>query len=136
MPISNPKKFPVEQVKAALMKVQPRMTDRQMLMLREHYLSETVSTGRLAEIAGYRGGCRIANIQYGTLCSRIAAELGYAPPRSWIRAIASGSGKPDAHGHFQWEMNKVVTNALKELDWFHPSKSEEKVLLPKRAGLK
>jgi hypothetical protein len=116
------KNFTVEQVKSALLKVKPKMTENQRLMLEAHHLHGTLSMARLAENGGYTGGFRVANIQYGTLCGRIASELGFVPEEGADKTstIATVKGH-DASGHAQWQMDKIVSDAIKELNWFSDS---------------
>ena len=111
------KRFTVEEMKSALLKIRGVATERQMMMLESHYYERRISTGKLSLIAGYRGGYRIANIQYGIFCRRLANELGFVSPSDQIYTIAKPYEK-DEHGHFQWEMDPVVIKALRELAWF------------------
>jgi hypothetical protein len=114
--------FSVQEVKKALVAVEPHITERQMEMLRAHYFHHTLSTGRLAKFAGYKGGYRIANLQYGILSRRIADELGFRSPGSQIYTIATVAQGRDEHGHWQWRMDRVFREALRELAWFKPAR--------------
>lgn len=113
------KNFTVEQMKAALLAVQDRITPAQMLMLQGHYGCRTASMEKIATFGGYGENFKTANIQYGTLCGRIAEQLGFTPEvgnnKTWT--LASVSRRRDKKGHAQWRMDDVVALALKELGW-------------------
>ncbi|HEY1896855.1 MAG TPA: hypothetical protein VGG62_11305 [Terracidiphilus sp.] len=110
------KTFRVNHIKLALLAVEPKMTLKQRQMLAAHYYHRTLSTGKIAKLVGY-SSYRIVNMQYGTLCRRIADELGYKPPYDKIFTIATVSSKRDELGHAQWRLDAVVAKALEGLGW-------------------
>jgi hypothetical protein len=109
------KNFTVGQMKSALLSVQDKMTDRQLLMLRAHYTHRTLSMEKIAAAGGYKN-FESANLHYGILWGQIAKQLGFVTP-SKTSTIASGAGN-DAEGHFQWRMDDVAVKALRSLGWF------------------
>ena len=111
------KNFTVEQVKAALLAVQDRITPAQTLMLKGHHDCRISSMEKIANFGGYGENFKTANIQYGTLCGRIAEQLGFTPDGSKTFTIATVSSEPDDKGHYQWRMDDVIVTALEELGW-------------------
>jgi exonuclease III len=84
-------------------------------MLRAHYRHRILSMQKIAVLGGYKE-YRAGNLQYGSLCRRIADELGFVHP-SKTYTIATG-WKNDSQGHFQWRMDDAVVTALRQLRWF------------------
>lgn len=110
------KPFSVEQIKTALLAVRDGATEPQLRMLKAHYKARTISMDKLAAAGGYGERYRAANSQYGTLCGRIASQLGFVPDGDKIFKIAEASpreGKEPA----KWRMDDVVATALEELGW-------------------
>lgn len=111
------KPFSKDQMKQALLAVEPKITEKQMIMLQADYARRSISMERLAYAAGFKGGYRIANIQYGTLCGRVASQLGFTSPGSQTFTLATVSERRDAKGHFQWKLDDTVARAIEELGW-------------------
>jgi hypothetical protein len=109
------KNFTVGRVKSALLAIREQISEPQMAMLRAHYYHRTLSMQEIAVLGGYKQ-YRIANLQYGHLCKRIADQMGFVH-RCKTYAIATGSDK-DSGGQFQWQMDDVVVKALRQLRWF------------------
>jgi predicted HNH restriction endonuclease len=110
------KNFTVDQIKAALLSIQDKITVPQRAMLKGHSEVRLASMKKIAKFGGY-ASTSAGNLQYGTLCGRISSELGFVPPRSKTYVIAEVSRKRDAEQHFQWRMDDVVVKALKEIGW-------------------
>jgi hypothetical protein len=111
------KPFTIERVKSALIAIRPKISEPQMSMLRAHYLYRVLSMERIAKFGGY-GDYRAGNSQYGSLCGRIARELGFESPGDQTYTIATISLKRDRHGAIQWQMDDVVAKALDKARWF------------------
>lgn len=112
------KNFTVEQMKAALLAVQDRITPAQMLMLKGHYDCRIASMGQLANFGGYGFRYQVGNLQYGALCGRIAERLDFIPDGSKTFTIATAlHDQPDENGKAKWQLDDVVATALEELGW-------------------
>ena len=111
------KNFTVDQMKATLLAIRDRITPAQMLMLKGHYGCRMASMGQLANFGGYGERHRVGNSQYGTLCGRIAQQLGFMPDGDKTYTIATVTSQRDEKGHEQWQMDDVVATALEELGW-------------------
>src|ERR1700722_1156048 len=109
------KNFTVEQMKAALLAVQDKISPPQMSMLRAHYMYRTLSTQRIAVFGGY-GSYSAANLWYGKVGGLTAKQLGVVG-RGKIHTIASGWDN-DSDGYFQLRLDTVVVKALDKLGWF------------------
>jgi hypothetical protein len=110
------KNFTVDQIKAALLAIQDKITVPQRAMLKGHSEVRLASMKRIAEFGGY-ASTNAGNLQYGVLCGRISSELGFLSPGSKTYVIAEVSRRRDAEQHFQWRMDDVVVKALKEIGW-------------------
>src|SRR5437879_10515109 len=97
------KNFTPEQVRDALLAIRSKISEPQMSMLRAHYLYRTLSMERIAKFGGYRT-YQDGNLQYGTLCGRIARELGFVSPGAQTYTIAE-SIERDEKGDAQWRMD-------------------------------
>jgi hypothetical protein len=117
------KHFTIEQVKSALRGIRGKISDAQMSMLKAHYLCRIASMETIAKSGRYRE-YRAGNLQYGTLCRRIARRLGFRPPHEWTYTIATPIQERDAKGHAQWEMDRVVRRALEAIEWVSPVSDE------------
>ena len=110
------KNFTVDQIKAALLSIQDKITAPQRAMLKGHSEVRLASMKKIAELGGY-ASTSAGNLQYGILCGRISSELGFLSPRDKAYVIAEVSRKRDAVQHVQWRMDDVVVKALKEIGW-------------------
>lgn len=117
------KPFSFERVKSALIAIRPKISEAQMSMLRAHFIYRVLSMERIAQFGGY-GDYRSANSQYGTLCGRIARELGFNSPGDQTYTIATISPKRDRSGAIQWQMDDVVAKALERAGWFSQAVKE------------
>ena len=115
------KNFTVDQIKTALLAIQDKITEPQRAMLKGHSENGLASMKKIAEFGGY-ASVSAGNLQYGTLCGRIASELGFVSPGDKTYVIATVSRKKDANQHVQWRMDKVVIKALQELGWVNPTR--------------
>lgn len=115
------KHFTIAQMKSALRAI--RISKPQMLMLKAHYLCRIASMETIAKSGRYHE-YRAGNLQYGTLCRRIARRLGFKPPYEWTYTIATPIEARDAKGHAQWEMDRVVRRALEAIEWVNPISDE------------
>jgi hypothetical protein len=120
------KNFTVEQVKAALLAIRPKISEPQMSMLRAHYLYRTLSMERIANFGGY-GEYRAGNLQYGALCGRIARELGFVSPGDQTYTIATVCGERDGKGASQWKLDDAAVKALESVGWFNQVANEKLV---------
>ena len=117
------KYFTVEQVKAALLAIQSKISVPQMSMFRAHYIRRVASMQKIAFFGGY-GEYRAGNLQYGLLCGRIARQLRFTSPGDQTYTIASVSPQHDSEGHSQWQMDDVIFKALDQLGWFNSISDE------------
>jgi hypothetical protein len=111
------KSFTVEQMKSALLAIQGKLSAHQMSMLRAHYVYRMLSMRQIAALGGY-SNYRAGNSQYGSLCGRIARELGFTSPGDQTYTIASVAAERDEKGEYQWRMDEVVVKALEKIGWF------------------
>jgi len=118
--MSTEKNFTVEQMKAALLAVQDRITPAQMLMLKGHYGCRIASMGQLADFGGYGHRYQVGNSQYGGLSGQIAEHLGFTPEGNWSKTFTIATAlhdQPDENGKAKWRLDEVVATALEELGW-------------------
>lgn len=87
---------------------------REMLVGHANAINSTLSMGRLAVLAGYKG-YEAANIQYGRIGAWLAEELGVAGLVHQTYALATVSSDRDYSGHSQWVMRPALVVALRRL---------------------
>ena len=105
--------------KAAFLKIEPKITDGQMKMLRGHYAApeRRLSVTKLADLASYKGAAP-GKLHYGKLARAISEAMGEAPPTTdQISMIAEWDNTKDENGHGQWRLYEEVAMALWELGW-------------------
>jgi len=96
-----------------------KMTDKQKLMLLEHYhaLNRSLTYTELADASGYKnyGG---ANLQYGDLAKKIGDFVGFEyvdsedNPGKKFHGSAIGMGNPYTSGEFQLVMHHELAKAI------------------------
>lgn len=112
--------FRTERYVDAINEIRARgLSKEHLAMLRVHWAAprRTVSMAQLARAAAYPEG-HFANIQYGSLASRIAKYAGIRLPANWIalNAVATWSDDSrDPRGHFAFTMRPGLAAALEEL---------------------
>lgn len=116
-----------EQFKKALLALRDKnLPDTHLEMLRTQCRmpGSTITATQLAECAKYHN-YNAANLQYGTLASKIAGYLNFQPekradgtPRWWtaLSYTVNGMQDPDT-GHFQFIMRPELVTALREMRW-------------------
>jgi hypothetical protein len=120
--MKSSKHFTAKQMKAALLAVRSKMSEPQESMLRAHYLHRRLSMERIAFFGGY-DSYSAGNLQYGSLCGRIAQQLSFSPEQK-TQTIATVADTYDARGHSQWQMDDVVVKALDQIGWFRDAVEE------------
>jgi hypothetical protein len=138
------KPFPIETLKSALLAIRPKISEPQMSMLRAHYLHRRLSMERIAFFGGY-DSYSAGNLQYGSLCGRIAQQLRFSPDQK-TQTIATVADEYDSRGHSQWQLDDVVVKALDKIGWFRnaieeipesePSESREALEVEREAVIK
>lgn len=109
----------VEAYKAALILIEPRITEGQRKMLIGHYHApgKMRSVTQLAELAEYKGAAP-GKLHYGKLARNLAETMGTTPPTTDQTSIlAHWTDEENEHGHGQWIMRSELAKALEELGW-------------------
>ena len=117
----------VEQFKKALLSVRDSSLPQahlSMLQAQCQTHDHSITATKLAEAAGYEN-FNAANLQYGTLASKVAKHIGFTPelrkdgsPHWWTTLSYANIGitDPDS-GHFLFIMRPELVQALKEMKW-------------------
>jgi hypothetical protein len=105
----------------------------QRVMLEAHFkaLNRTITYTDLAKAAGFMGGHRGANLQYGKLGERLGQKLGEksgfvfadSDTRSGKKFHGSsiGNGHYGVDGEFRLVMHHELAKAIEELAWVKPA---------------
>ena len=113
----------IEEYKRAFLLIEPRVTQKQLEMLRAHYYApnHTITMAELAKHMGYTGH-NVANLHYGKLGRSIADLLNYKKERiggesKYIDVLATENPNLGSYQQWEWVMRPEVARALKELKW-------------------
>lgn len=131
LPLDSAPIATVEQFKAALKAVKNGdWPESHLEMLRAQFAApdHTITATKLAKAAkfhNYNG----ANLQYGTMASHFARELGYTPvvakngDPNWWHTLSTGRAGSEFtdDGEFEFIMRPELAAALRELKWVRVS---------------
>lgn len=117
----------VEQFKEALLLVRnASLPQTHLLMLQTQCKAHdhSITATKLAEAVGYEN-FNAANLQYGSLASKIAKHIGFMPevrkdgsPHWWTTLSYTNIGIADSDsGHFLFIMRPELVQALREMKW-------------------